>query len=174
MWDIFLLFTVPIGGGIPGGVLLAQSRGISWPVMMGLYLLSDMALACVFEPLMLLFIRLFSHVNLIQTVAKAFSLALERSVARYGHATGPFALIMVAFGVDPMTGRAAAKAAGHGFITGWMIAIAGDMMYFTVLMVSTLWMREILGDGTVAMFVILILMMVIPGMIRKFRARSRP
>jgi hypothetical protein len=40
-----------------------------------------------------------------------------------------------------MTGRAAAKAAGHGFLPGWAIAITGDMIYFVVLMASTLWLQ---------------------------------
>lgn len=168
-WDVFLLFTIPVGGGIPGGVLLAQSRGLAWPTMMALYFVSDVVLAFVFEPLMLLLIRTFRHVERVQNFASAFRRVLERSAARHMHSTGPLALVLVAFGVDPMTGRAAAKAAGHGFVTGWMIAIAGDMMYFSVVMVSTLWMRDILGDGTGAMLAILVLMMVVPAGIRRLR-----
>jgi len=56
---------------------------------------------------------------------------MARSVAHFsGTGAGPFALVMIAFGVDPMTGRATALAAGHGFVTGWALAIAGDMLYF--------------------------------------------
>ena len=129
-WDVFLLFTIPVGGGIPGGVLLAQSRGLAWPTMMALYFVSDVVLAFVFEPLMLLLIRTFRHVERVQNFASAFRRVLERSAARHMHSTGPLALVLVAFGVDPMTGRAAAKAEGHGFVTGWMIAIAGHDVFF--------------------------------------------
>ncbi|MEN9723317.1 MAG: hypothetical protein RJB38_1303 [Pseudomonadota bacterium] len=168
-WEVFLLFTIPIGGGIPAGVLLAQSRGITWPWMLILYFLSDLVLAVLFEPLMLGFIKVFAPIHAIRKGLSFFSAMLERSVAKVGHPTSPLMLILVAFGVDPMTGRAAAQAAGHGFLTGWAIAIAGDMMYFSVLMVSTLWLRDVLGDGTWAMLIILLLMMAIPAAIRRIR-----
>lgn len=77
---------------------------------------------------------------------------------------------MIAFGVDPMTGRSVARAAGHGFIMGWMFAIAGDMLYFGVLMVSTLWLNGILGDGTWTTIIILAAMMIVPWLIKKIRA----
>ncbi len=168
-WDVFLLFTIPIGGGIPAGVLLAHDRGIAWPWMMVLYFFSDLALALVFEPVLLALSRLASRVAWMARVGGAFRLAMERSASRFGHATGPFALVMVAFGVDPMTGRAAALAAGYGFVGGWAIAIAGDMIYFSVLMVGTLWLKELVGDGTAVMLIILTLMFVGPLVVRKLR-----
>ncbi|NDD90922.1 hypothetical protein EBZ37_02390, partial [bacterium] len=132
---------------------------------------SDLALAVVFEPILLMLVRLGSRAQLIRRAAEVFRKSLDQNVARYGHVTGPFGLVLVAFGVDPMTGRAAALAAGHGFVTGWMIAIAGDMMYFTVLMVSTLWLKQWIGDGTVVMLIVFVLMMSIPALIRKIRER---
>ena len=138
-WDVLMLFTIPVGGGIPAGVLLAQGKGIAWPWMMVLYLISDLMLAVVFEPILLLFARLASRFAFAAKLGAAFREAFEKSSAQYKHVTGPFGLIMVAFGVDPMTGRAAALAAGHGFVAGWTIAITGDMLYFAVLMVCTLW-----------------------------------
>ena len=30
--EVLTLFLIPIGGGIPAGVILAKSRGIEWPV----------------------------------------------------------------------------------------------------------------------------------------------
>ena len=39
--EVLWLFLVPVGGGIPGGVLLAQKRGLTWPVMMILYFISS-------------------------------------------------------------------------------------------------------------------------------------
>lgn len=49
--------------------------------------------------------------------------AMARRVAHFGGTgVGPFALVMIAFGVDPMTGRPTALAAGHGFLVGWAVA----------------------------------------------------
>ncbi len=171
-WAVLTLFVIPIGGGIPAGVLLAQVRGLPWPEMMVLYFISDILLACAFEPLMKLFISLSPRSPKMMKVREVFKAMVDRSTAHYGTNLGPLALVLIAFGVDPMTGRAAAKTAGHGFVIGWMIAITGDMMYFSVLMVSTLWLNSILGDGTWTMVIILFLMILLPGLIRRIRGQS--
>jgi hypothetical protein len=164
-----LLFTIPIGGGIPAGVILAKNRGFDWRVMTVLYFISDVALACVFEPLMLLVIRGSKKSPALAKLTAALKASTSKSVARYGINPGPFQLIMLAFGVDPMTGRSAAYAAGHGFISGWTLAILGDMIFFAILMVSTLWLNSLLGDGTWTAVIIMFAMMVIPALIRRIR-----
>ncbi len=172
LWEVLLLFLIPIGGGIPAGVLLAQKFNFYWPVMMLLYFISDLILACAFEPMLILFIRIARNVPRLARFSELFKEALKKTTAIYGNSSGVFALIMIAFGVDPMTGRAVAVAAGHGFIAGWMIAIAGDMLYFTLLMVSTIWLNGLLGDGTWTMMIILACMMIIPLLIRKFKSNK--
>ena len=173
MWKVLMLFLIPIGGGIPGGVLLVKSKSMAWPLMMILYLISDIILACLFEPIMLLFIVLGRRVPVLARISAVFKQVVQKTTAHYGSSAGPLALIMIAFGVDPMTGRAAAVAAGHGFVVGWIIAITGDMLYFTLLMVSTLWLNSVLGDGTWTMVIILVLMMLFPYLIRSFRRDSQ-
>lgn len=172
-WKVFTLFAIPIGGGIPAGVLLASQKAITWPFMMLLYFLSDVALACVFEPLLRLFIAAGRRIAFLARMAEAFRRTVQLSTAHFGDHKGPIALILIAFGVDPMTGRAAAIAAGHGFVSGWMIAIAGDMIYFALIMVSTLWLKDILGDGTTTMLIILAAMFLLPILVRRIRG-TRP
>src|SRR5262245_49539952 len=48
----FLLFCVPLGGGIPAGGLWARAGGVSPPGMAVLYFLSDVVLALTFEPVL--------------------------------------------------------------------------------------------------------------------------
>ena len=170
-WGVLGLFCIPIGGGIPAGVLLGKARGIPWPALEALYFVSDVLLACTFEPVLRLFVLLGRRSPVVKRVADAVRVVVRTSAAKYGSAAGPLALIGIAFGVDPMTGRAAAHAAGHGFVAGWAIAIAGDMLYFTVIMVSTLWLGSIIGDGTIVTVIILALMFAVPAAIRKLRAR---
>src|SRR5690242_17030101 len=55
-WAVLALFLIPIGGGIPAGVLLAKSHGLAWPITTILYFISDVILAFIFEPLMWLFV----------------------------------------------------------------------------------------------------------------------
>lgn len=172
-WETLMLFVIPVGGGIPAGVLLARSHGIGWPMMLVLYFVSDVLLALVFEPLLRLMILGGRRFAFLSGVANFLRRMMRQTTALYGTAGGPLALIMIAFGVDPMTGRAAAAAAGHGFVSGWTLAITGDMMYFAVLMVSTLWLNSILGDGRWTMAAMLVLMFVLPVVVRRARERFK-
>src|SRR6185503_13369671 len=49
-WGAFLLFLVPIGGGIPLGVLMARDAGVSPPMMALMYFVSDIFMAVTHEP----------------------------------------------------------------------------------------------------------------------------
>jgi hypothetical protein len=164
-----MLFLIPVGGGIPAGVLLARSHHIAWPVTAGLYFISDVVLAFMFEPVMRLMIALGRKIGAVARITEALRQAVRRTTGHYGGA-GPVTLIIIAFGVDPMTGRAAAAAAGHGFITGWAIAITGDMMYFGVIMIATLKVNSVLGDPNRTMVVILIAMFMLPVIVRRLRS----
>ncbi|MGZ3694391.1 MAG: hypothetical protein ACXWQO_09420 [Bdellovibrionota bacterium] len=172
-WKVLLLFIIPIGSGIPGGVVLAQSRGFAWPLMVFLYFISDVMLAVVFEPLLLLFVKYSKRSPRLNHFREAFSKAMTQTVARYGINPGPFSLIMITFGTDPMTGRSVAFAAGHGFLTGWALTIIGDLLYFTVIMVSTLWLNSVLGNGTTAAIIIMVAMVAMPPGIRWIRGRLK-
>lgn len=172
IWDVFLLFSIPIGGGMPAGVLLASSKGMGWMAMTLLYLLSDIVQALYFEPLMMLFIYLSERNSFLGKMREAFRLSTAKTIARYGAKPGPLMLVSIAFGVDPMTGRAAALAAGHNFVTGWTIAIIGDMIFFAVIAISTICLNGILGDGTWTAIIIMVLMFGIPPLIRKWRGHS--
>jgi len=172
-WKVFTLFLIPVGGGIPAGALLAQSRGVGWVTMALLYFVSDIVLALLFEPFMMLFLSLSKRIEFLAKLREAFQKSTAMTVARFGTSPGPFLLITIAFGVDPMTGRAAAHAAGHGFIAGWAIAIIGDMFFFAVVAISTICLNDILGDGTWAALIIMFLMVVIPAIFRRFRTGKR-
>jgi hypothetical protein len=169
LWEVLVIFLIPFGGGIPGGVMLAQSKGLTWPVMMFLYFISDLMLACVFEPVLHLLIKFGKRVLILQKFSAIMKLMIAKTMEHYGQSSGIFALIMIAFGSDPMTGRAVAVAAGHGFFIGWAIAIAGDMIYFTVLMVSTLWLKSVIGDTKWTMLIIFALMIFLPHFFKKLQ-----
>jgi hypothetical protein len=170
MVPVLMLFLVPVGGGIPAGVLLAQSKGLAWPVTAGLYLVSDLLLALAFEPVLRLLALLAGRVAFLGRYRAALKLVMARSAAHLGGpGAGPMALVMVAFGVDPMTGRAAAMAAGHGIIAGWAIAITGDMLYYAVIAVTTLRLNTYFRNPNTTMWIVLGLMFLVPFLVRKLR-----
>lgn len=168
----FLLFCVPIGGGIPAGVLMARAAGVSPPMMAVLYALSDVVLAFTFEPVLVVLRWTGRFVPPLGRLARAVGRLATRIGAESRGARGPLGLVLVSFGVDPMTGRAAAAVAGHGFVQGWAIAIAGDLLYFAVLMASTLWLRSVLGDERTTIGAVLLLMLVLPSLMRRLLRRA--
>ncbi|BCS54349.1 hypothetical protein [Geobacter sp. SVR] len=174
MIAVLKLFLLPVGGGIPAGVMLAHSSGLSWLVMACLYLVSDVILAIVFEPLLRLMARICSKVPFLARINAVMRAATARSVSHFsGTGAGPVALIMIAFGVDPMTGRASALAVGHGFLTGWAIAITGDMLYFAVIAVSTLQLNSYIRDPNTTMLIVLGAMLLVPMAVRYFRSPQK-
>ncbi len=172
-WEVYLLFLIPFAGGAPAGVILAKNRGFEWPAMILLYIASDVTLACIFEPLMLMIANAGRRSPKLQQFNEAMKTSLKKSSSRYGVNPRPLTLILISFGVDPMTGRTAAFFAGHGFITGWTLAIIGDVFFFSVIMGSTLWLNNVLGDGTWAAVIVMIVMMLIPPLFRRLRDSIR-
>jgi hypothetical protein len=174
MLSVLKLFVIPVGGGIPAGVMLAQAKGVAWPVTTLLYLVSDILLAVVFEPVLILIAMVCVKVSFLARVGAMLKEATARSVSHFcGTGTGPLSLIMIAFGVDPMTGRASALAAGHGFVAGWAIAIAGDMLYFAVIAITTLRLNTYIHDPNTTMLIVLAAMFLVPLLIRRIRAARR-
>lgn len=172
MLSVLKLFLIPVGGGIPAGVMLAQAKEIAWPVTTLLYLFSDIVLALAFEPVLRFLSVICGKFTLLARFSAALKAATARSVSHFsGTGAGPIGLIMIAFGVDPMTGRASAHAAGHGFIAGWAIAIAGDMLYFAVIAVSTLRLNSYFKDPNTTMLIILFAMFSVPLLVRFIRSR---
>jgi len=172
MLPVLMLFLIPVGGGIPAGVLLARTHELPWPLTAALYLLSDVILAFAFEPVLRLMVMLGRKLPRLARITAAMKTAMDRAAALYGSkGAGPFTLVMVAFGVDPMTGRAAALAAGHGFLAGWAIAISGDMLYYAVIAFTTLQLNAYVKDPSTTTFIVLGAMILVPLLVRRIRGK---
>ena len=173
MLSVLLLFLVPVGGGIPAGVLLARAKGLAWPLTAGLYLVSDVLLALAFEPILRLLVLLGGRVPFLARFSAAMQVAMARTVAHVGGTgAGPVTLVLIAFGVDPMTGRASALAAGHGFVLGWTFAIAGDMLYYAVIALTTLRLNAYFRNPNTTIFIVLGAMIVVPMLVRQVWSRA--
>jgi hypothetical protein len=170
----FLLFLVPVGGGIPLGVLMARDAGVSPLITALLYLASDVVIACFAEP-WLAFLRLVGRrISFLGRVGQRLSRLSGGAGLKDGGARGPLGLVLVSFTTSPTMGRAATSAAGHGFFTGWGLAITGDMLYFVLLMASTLWISGVLGDERITIGAVLVATWVLPALLRRVRLRRAP
>jgi len=174
MIPVLKLFLLPVGGGIPAGVLLAKTSGLAWPITTVLYLVSDVILALVFEPILRLLAAVCGKIPLLARFSVVLKAGMARSTEHFGGTSaGPLTLIMIAFGVDPMTGRASALAAGHGFLAGWSFAIAGDLLYFAVIAIATLRLNSYFKDPNTTMWVVLGAMFIVPMVVRYFRSKQQ-
>ena len=97
-WEVFMLFLIPVGGGIPAGVLLASKRGIGWAVMLILYFFSDVVLALVFEPLMLLVIAAGKRSAFFARFNEAMKKSTAKAISNYGTRLRPHTLVAISFG----------------------------------------------------------------------------
>jgi hypothetical protein len=195
-WGAFLLFLVPIGGGIPLGVLMARDaipamfspyvEAIVSPsllplvmpvvtplVMAAMYLVSDIVMAITHEPMFILLGWLAGIVPVLGKIRDFMVKSTSRVGLRDGGKRGPLGLILFSFTVDPVSARGAAAAAGHGFFVGWTLAIIGDMVYFAVLMTATLWLSGIFGDDRITVGATLIVVWGLSWLIRR-RHQSSP
>ncbi|MFN0072299.1 MAG: hypothetical protein ACKVVP_12520 [Chloroflexota bacterium] len=170
----FLLFMFPVGGGIPFGVIMARDAGISPLVTFALYAVSDVLGAILTEPYVMFFRWLGRHVSWVGRIGQRISRATGAAGLTEPGKRGPLGIALLSFTVSMTTGRAAAAAAGHGPVTGWALAILGDLGYFLVLMTSTLWLSWLLGDERTTVGIVLVAMWVVPMIIRKIRARNAP
>lgn len=174
MLAVLWLFLIPVGGGIPAGVLLAQSKGLPWSLTTLLYLLSDVILALCFEPALKGFVALGRRIPWMARFGAALRMATERTVTQLGGAgAGPLALVLIAFGVDPMTGRTAALAAGYGIWAGWSLAILGDLLYYGVVALATLRLNAWIRNPNLTVGLILAAMILVPSLVRRLRTQIR-
>jgi hypothetical protein len=170
----FLLFLVPVGGGIPLGVLMARDAGVSPVVTALLYMASDVVIAVFAEPWLAFLRWVGRRIPFVGRVGARLSRLSGGAGLKDHGARGPLGLILVSFTTSPTMGRAATSAAGHGFFTGWTLAIIGDMLYFVLLMASTLWISGILGDERFTVGAVLVATWVLPTLLRRVRLRRAP
>ena len=169
---MLLLFCIPIGGGIPFGVVIARDAGLAPPVTAALYLVSDVVLAFLIEPVLVLLRWQSQRVPALKRLGEAFERMTGTAGLNADGAQGPLGLIMLAFAIDPVAGRAAAAAAGHGPVRGWFYAITGDMLYFGVLMATTLWLSSVLGNDRVTIGAVIIGTWVLGLIVTRMRRRG--
>ncbi|MCC7372748.1 MAG: hypothetical protein IT306_30330 [Chloroflexi bacterium] len=173
----FLLFLVPIGGGIPLGVLMGHQAGLSASTLAAMYFVSDIVMAITHEPMFWLLAWLGRAVPAFGKVRDLFHRASQGAGLKEEGVHGPLGLILFSFTVDPVSGRGAAAAAGHGFLSGWTFAVLGDMLYFGVVMAATLWLHDVLGNDQATIGVVLLSIWGLSWYIRRRRrpaARRRP
>src|SRR5437763_1531453 len=169
---VFLIFVLPTIVGIPLGVIMARDAALDPLLTAGLYFASDLVLAVTAEPMLAGLRWVARRVPFLDRLGSRLARLTEATGLQEGGARGPLGLILVSFTVNPLAGRAAAAAAGHGFFSGWALAIIGDMIYFALIMASTLWISSVFSNDRLAIGVVLIVAFLAPIVLRRLRRGS--
>ena len=169
-FGVFLVFATQIGAGIPIGVIMGRDAGLSPAIMAALYLASDIVLAAVTEPLLMALRWLSPRVAFIAALGNRLSRLSGAAGLSQGRVKGPLGLVLFSFVFAPAPARAASEAAGHGPLSGWALAIIGDMIYFSVIMASTLAVISIFGDSNrLVIAPIVVLAWLLPMAVQRLR-----
>lgn len=178
---VLALFFTPVGPGIPAGVLLARHIPLHPGVTFGLYAMSDVCAAVVCHPLFTMLRRHGRRVPPLRAFGRRM-LALvtvgiqlpERAEARSG--LGPLLsrVATVGFGVDVYTAGLVATGLGVPRVPGWAAAIAGDLVWFALLLGTSMATASLADDDRVIAVVMVIAMIVIPRLARRFIPALRP
>ena len=156
MMLVFALFWSPVGPGIPAGVLLARHIPLNPFVTFGLYAASDVLAASICQPAFEGLRRVARRVPVVRRAGRRLlKLAMlgtpfaQQGVAGTAVATGPAALFRVAtigFGVDVYTAGAVATGLAVPRVLRWACAIAGDLVWFALLLGTSIAAASIVDD----------------------------
>lgn len=170
---VFLLFTImPMGAGIPIGIIMARDAGISPLMTLVLYALSDVVGAVLAEPYVMLMRWLARKVTWIGNLGKRIMSASGAAGFTQPGPRGPLGIVLVSLIMSMSISRFTAAAAGHGAVMGWTLAILGDLLYFLILMASTLWLSSVIGNERTTIGIVLGAMWLLPMFIRKWQERN--
>lgn len=171
---VFALFWAPVGPGIPAGVLLAVHLRIAPAVTFGLYALSDLLAVVLLNPVYSL-LRTYGRRNAtvrrigqrVLAVAMMGTRRLTADEVRGGR-LGPalFRIATVGFGVDIYTAGALATGLPIPRLPGWAAAMAGDLVWFAVLLGSSIAAAQVFDERGI-MVVVLAVTLLGPPLARR-------
>jgi len=174
---VLALFFAPVGPGIPAGVLLARHVPLHPALTFGLYALSDVVAAIVCHPVFLVLRRHGRRVRPIRWLGRRIlSLAMIGVRAPETGATAATLsrIATVGFGVDVYTAGMLATGLPVPRIPGWASAIAGDLVWFALLLGTSLAAASIADDDRFIALVMIVAMIAIPRLARRFIPALRP
>jgi hypothetical protein len=166
---VFLVFATQIGAGIPIGVIMGRDAGLTALQLVALYLASDVVLALTCEPILVALRWLGKRVDWLASLGSRMSRISGATGLSDGRVKGPLGLIMFSFVFAPAPARAASEAAGHGPLSGWTLAIIGDMIYFGIIMASTLLVISIFGDSRMSIAPLMVGAWLLPMLVQRLR-----
>ena len=174
---VLTLFFAPVGPGIPAGVLLARHVPLNPAMTFALYALSDVMAAIVCHPIFVVLRRHGAKVKPIRWLGRhVLSLAMIGVRAPQGPDLAPklFRIGTVGFGVDVYTAGMLVTGLRVPRIPGWASAIAGDLVWFALLLATSFLAASIADDDRFVAVAMIVAMIVIPRIAQRVFPSLRP
>jgi hypothetical protein len=168
---VLALFFTPIGPGIPAGVLLARHIALAPAATFGLYALSDVLAAVVCHPVFSLMRRHGRRAKPIRWLGRrilSFAMLGVRTPERAGMGPALSRIATVGFGADIYTAGMLATGLPVPPLPGWVSAIVGDLLWFTILLGTSVLAAGISDDDRFIGLVMIVAMIVLPRVARRF------
>jgi len=174
---VFALFWAPVGPGVPAGVLLARHIPLNPAATFGLYALSDLLAALVCHPIFVLLRRHARRVRPLRWLGRRLMsvamLGVRMPRGEGGLASAATRIASVGFGADVYTAGMLATGLGVPRLLGWASAIAGDLVWFALLLATSLAAAAVVDDDRVVALALVAAMILIPVVARRFTGASR-
>mgnify|MGYP003694032247 CR=1 FL=1 len=165
-------------------MLLARHIPLNPALTFGLYAASDVLAACVCHPLFVRFKRLARHVPAVKRAGQGLlKIAMLGTPAVHAEARGVAAnrppprssgSRRSVSRVDVYTAGAVATGLDMPRVLRWACAIAGDLVWFAILLGTSVVAASIADDDRVVGEVVLVAMLVIPSLARRVFPALRP
>jgi hypothetical protein len=175
---VFALFFAPVGPGIPAGVLLARHAGINPLMTLGLYALTDLIGAFICHPWYVFLKRLAARVPVLRAIGnKLLKFALigarpprVEDLQQGGKGALPalFRIGTIGFGLDVYHAGMVVAGLPIPRVAGWLAAIAGDLVWFSVLLVTSLLTATVTQDDRINAVVMVVVMIALPPLAKRY------
>ncbi len=175
---VFALFWAPVGPGIPAGVLLARHAGINPLLTMGLYTATDVLGALVCHPWYAFLKNVAGRVRILRAIGNKlvrFAMlgtrmprAEDLQHGSKGVIPTLFRIGTIGFGLDVYHAGMVVAGLPVPRIAGWMAAILGDLVWFTLLLVTSMVTATVTSDDRVIAIVMVVVMIVVPQIAKRY------
>lgn len=132
-FQVFMVFLLPWGPGALAGMILAQTNGLPPVTTIGLYVLSDVVTAAIFEPLAQQ-IRARGSQSMFGRIFLA-NVEQMGSMTQFGSGrfSGPISLFVFTFLTDFFTAAIVSTGLSLARLVAWATIIAGDVLWFLII-----------------------------------------
>ncbi len=172
---VFFVFLSPVSPGVVAGIVLAREAGLSAPVTVGLYVLSDVVAAIVLEPVLRRLRRWAETTPLGRRALGSFERVGSTTQIVTGRFGLPLGVLICSFATDFLTAAIISTGLRMSRLLAWTCIIAGDVGWFLLLFLASLGIATVLSDNRFLFVATLLLGFGLPYLTRRlFGPREEP